>query len=144
MKNTESFIENRIRWRADQHDIPKRNTYFWEADRDKPNIEFSKDIGRPILVSESDAPGCIVLCTRGAVVSYKGSITAFKYSEIDEIHDSTVKPDEKKEDLSRLIVSLKGGEKVRAPAETGGPAFCVWNILIMLMRMNTSFQETVV
>lgn len=136
MKNTESFIENRIRWRADQHGIPKPNTYFWETDRKKPEVDLSKELGSPILVSESDGDDCVILCTLGAVVSDKGSISSFTYDEIDEIRDSKVKQDEKKEELSRLVVSLKGGGKVQVPTETGSAAFGIWNILIMLMRMS--------
>ena len=136
MKNNESFIENRIRWRANQYGLPKKNTYFWKESRNKPDINLPNDIGNPVLVSESDGLGFIILCTFGAVVSHNGFITSFKYQEIDEVRDSKINPDEKKEDLSRLVVWLKNGNELQVPAETGSPAFGVWNILLMLMRMS--------
>ncbi len=135
MNKNESFIEDRIRWRAGQHGIPKASTYYWEADKG-PQILFPEKIGKPVLVSSSGESEFIVICTRGAAVKNGVEETSFLYSAVDEILDVKLKADEKKEDLAKLVVMLEGGGKVYVSPERGSPAFCIWNILIMLQRIS--------
>jgi len=116
--------------------MPKRDTFFWECEREKPAFAFPEEVGVPILVSYSDFTNGVVLCTRGAVSINRGVQSSFSYDEIKEIHDLKLSSEEKKADLSMLKVCLKNGKDIKVPADMGSPAFGIWNILIMLMRMS--------
>ena len=136
MKTTESFIEDRIRWRAGLHGLPKQNTYFWENGKKTPQIVLPVRIGKPVLVSAANDLEFIVLCTRGAAVKNYGVESSFLYDEIDEVRDVPMAHGEEKADLTKLVIKLINGDEVPVSPEPFGPAFSVWNILIMLQRMS--------
>lgn len=134
MKKAESFIENRIRWRAGQYGLPKQNTDFWENINIKPQIILPHIVGKPVLVSVGES-GFVVVCTQGVVVTNRGIESSFTYDVVEQIRDLK-KPNEKKEALSTLVVLLTNGKQIQLSVEPGGAAFGIWNILIMLMRMS--------
>ncbi len=137
MKNTDEFLEDRIRWRAKQHGIPKQRTLFWEEVLEIPSIILSPELGDPVLFSSSGKEDFIVLCTRGAAVKNEGVDSSFIYSDIHEIRD--VPPDmprKIKAELYQLVVVLNDGNHVKISPEPHGPASSIWNILLMLQRMS--------
>ncbi|MBU6953260.1 hypothetical protein [Hahella sp. HN01] len=133
---TDEFIEDRIRWRAREHGFPKQSTHFWANVKNAPQIHLPKELGKPILVSSSSEADLIVLCTRGAVVKSNGQETRFSYEDIEEIRDAPITEDEDKADLSRLVIKLSSGNEIFVSPEPYGPAFSIWNILIMLQRLH--------
>jgi len=133
---SESFIEDRIRWRAGIGGLPNENTYFWEAG-EKPEVILPKEIGKPVLVSVASKNELIVICTRGAAVKNPEEESCFLYSNIAEVQDKKVYRDEKKEELRRIEVHFVDGGNVSISPEPFGPAFSIWNILLMLQRMSS-------
>ena len=136
MKHSESFLEGRIRWRAKAHKFPKQNTQFWESVQDNSKFPIPDVVGKPLLLSSASDLCHVLICTSGAIAIENGIAFSFTYDAIERIRDFKMTPEEKKEDLSKLVVFLIDGTEVKVSTEPGSSAFGIWSILIMLMRMS--------
>jgi hypothetical protein len=136
MKKTDSFLEERIRWKAKSHNFPTEKTIYWE---DRPNefkAEISSDLGTPVLLSIKNETNYIVICTRGSLVLTESISKEVLYSEVESIKDYPLEPDEEKVDLKCVLFKLNDETEVPFYPEPFEAAFSVWNILIMLKRMS--------
>lgn len=136
MNKTESFIEERIRWRAKQHGLPKQNTYFWE-DASEPLREWLVcEVGKPVLVSSLSNQHFTVLCTKGLIIGNQSDSLSIKYMEIDDILNPALSKETPKPEMDRLILLLKNGGEVDLKAAKGKEFFALLNILLMLVKLS--------
>ncbi len=136
MIKSEAFIEDRIRWRGAQHQLPSPKTYYWESASSllKKNLEL--DQGKPVLVSEQSKDNLVVICTQGLIFKTDGLTSSIAYSLINTIDSPRMEEGEAKSELSSLILELKNGDEKLIRPEKYEKAFTVWNILLMLQKLS--------
>ena len=136
MTKTDSFMEERIRWRAKIHKFPSKNTLFWEDCPGELKPKVPVTLGRPVLLSSKDTENFVLVCTRGTLVMTNGKTEDFLFSDISSVTCPPMENEEKKEDLNQLLFKLKNGTEVTIYPEPNKATFSVWNILLMLERMS--------
>jgi len=136
MNKSDDFIEDRIRWRAKQGNLPSSSTFYWE---DSPveykNIRF-QNLGIPVVISINDVNNLLIVCTKGIFIKSDGRTSYVQYTDISDIESPPLKKNEKKSELSYLKLVLKNNDVCALKAEEGAAFFSIWNILLMLIRMN--------
>lgn len=141
MKHTEAHIEDRIKWKVGQYNFPTEKTYFIEGSSLVQSIEIPEQVGKAVLYSEASRDEYIIIGTRGAFVKYAGQDYVFSHSEIADVSDLEMKPNEDKADLRELQVTLSNGNVIPIKPEPYGSAFGIWSILKMLKRLFTSWKN---
>lgn len=136
MKHTDAHIEDRLKWKAGQYNFPTEKTYFIESSNFVQSIEIPEQIGKAVLFSEANQNEYIIIGTRGAFVKYAGQDYVFSHSEIADVSDLAMKPNEDKADLRELRVTLSNGNVIPIRPEPYDSAFAIWGILIMLERLS--------
>jgi len=153
MPKTLEFIENRIRWRASQHDIPNKiSTFFFEnLTPEEQSIYLSdiskKDIGKIILIFKDSKKNWTGIGTK-VILGYNG--TEFQSVELNQIKDvdsknrkeykaesENLKPKKfnKKNERELLIIDALGNETVFV-TKKGHDLFSLWNIMLMITQFN--------
>ncbi len=155
MSKTLEFIENRIRWRASQHDIPnKKSTFFFENLTLEEQSHYlshfnEKDIGKIILLFKGSKRNWTGIGTK-MIFGYNG--TEFHSVELNRIKDvdsknrkeyfdkaesEKLKPKKfkKKNERELLIIDSLGNETVFI-TKKGHDLFALWNIMLMITRFN--------
>lgn len=136
MIKSETFIENRIRWRGAQHKLPSTKTYYWESAPSLYTKNLKLDQGKPVLVSEQSKDNFVVVCTQGLIFKTNGLTSSIEYSLINDIDSPSMEEGEAKSELSSLILKLKNGEEKLIKPEKYEKAFTVWSILLMLQKLS--------
>ncbi|MCX4029279.1 hypothetical protein H0A36_07280 [Endozoicomonas sp. SM1973] len=136
MKKSESFIEDRIRWRSQNFGLPTMRTCFWDSIIKKPDIDLQSELGKPVLVSLGNGTNFIVVCTFGVIINYNDKKSVVKYTDMKGIYDVPMEVGEEKADLTHLVIRLNTGEEKIVCPEPYKPAFAIWSILIMLLKIS--------
>lgn len=135
MKKPDSFIEDRIRWRASQHKIDASTTMFWEDAPSEYKEHISEELGIPVILSAENSENYTVVCTRGAYCIADANVFTFMHSQIKDFNGKLTKEPFNYEN-DYLIVSLENNDEVAVKTEKGETLPMVWNILLMLQRMS--------
>lgn len=139
MSKSESFIEGRIWWRAGMYGLPEYHTKYVEDLNKDDGIHISDYLGKPVLLLQRCDEFCIVLCTFEALVKNKDVELSFSYNDIELVSDLPMEESSDFRELEELIIFLKNGKKIHVFPEPHKPAFAIWNILMMLQRLNKRY-----
>ncbi len=136
MNKSESYIAERIRWRGDQHNLPKQNTYYWENASESLRVFLVCEVGRPVLVSSSADQKSIVLCTKGLIIGNQSDSISINYNQIEDILHPPLSKEMPKSEMDSLKLLLKNGSEEVLKTAKGGEFFALWNILLMLVNFS--------
>lgn len=130
-----TFIENRIRWRARQYGIPFENTDYWKNVPKALGSVIPGDFTHPILFSMTLTGEATVIGTAEVAIISNDILSRFNLDDITHLSGShNIGEHKPKLQFDSICINVKDG-KYRLPTEAGKPCFAVWNILLMLVRM---------
>ena len=135
MAKSDNFIEDRIRWRAEQYNLKASATMFWEDTPLNYKASIPEELGIPVILSVEDVDNYIAVCTRGAFCKNGGEDFIFLHSQVSDFNGQIAKGSAKSE-LDYLNVSIEDNRDIMVKTEKGEPLSMVWNILRMLQRMS--------
>lgn len=137
MDKLDTFLGERIRWRAGLHELESSSTMFWEDAPEYYRNSLREELGNAVILSYEDRNNFTVVCTRGLFGKTKGKSQSFLHSQIRDISGPELRTKElPKSDANYFYVKLENRKNITVKTEKGSPLFMVWNVLIMLHRMS--------
>lgn len=154
MQKTVEFIEDRIKWRASQHNLPNKTAFLFENLTDEVKMKYlnhfdEKDSGKIILLFTDSNNNWTALGTK-RIIGYDG--TKFNSVKLDAIEDVNSKNRKeyfekaeagetklkkiKKHNERELLVTEFDGKETIFITKKGNDLFSLWNIMIMITRLN--------
>ena len=130
-----SFIENRIKWRAGQHNVPYANTDFWHQAPEGIRKRLPGSFDNPVFFSQASDGRVTVIGTHEVAVLDEASSPRFPLDDIIDISSPNI-AEAKQKTLFNEISMMTPSGVVLWPTEDGKGCFAVWNILLMLARMS--------
>ena len=154
MQKTVEFIENRIMWRASQHDLPNKYVFLFEnlsaETKTKYLAQFNeKDSGKIILLFKDSKNNWTALGTK-MIIGYDGiKLNSVKLESIEDVDSKNrkeyfskseseiikFKKFNKRNERELLITDFEGRETVFITRK-GSDLFSLWNIMLMITRLN--------
>jgi hypothetical protein len=154
MQKTVEYIENRIKWRASQHDLPNKYVLFFEnlsaETKTKYLAHFNEDdSGKIILLFKDSKNNWTALGTK-MIIGYDGiKFNSVKFESIEDVDSKNrkeyfskaeseivkLKKFNKRNERELLITDFEGRETVFITRK-GSDLFSLWNIMIMITRLN--------
>lgn len=158
MQKTEEFIENRIKWRASQHDLPNKSILLFENFTAETKARYlthfnEEDCGKIILLFTDSKNNWTALGTK-KIIGFDG--TKFNSVELDSIEDvdsknrkeyfekaeageTTLKKIKKRNESELLTTEFNGKETIFI-TKKGSDLFSLWNIMIMITRLKNKTE----
>ncbi len=151
MKKSDDFIADRLMWKALKHNLP---TKFSSYHRDcSPAIQQylasflgEENSGLPVLYFTKPTGEWTLVCTREVICNSNpgiirvavDSIQKFYPAAVGELRSGqSVNADEvKKAEWDELIIVDRSGNKYKLHTNKGADFFALWNILLMVVRLN--------
>ncbi|MFD2561841.1 hypothetical protein [Aquimarina rubra] len=154
MRKTVEFIEDRIKWRASQHNLPNKNVFLFENLTDEVKMKYlnhfdEKDSGKIILLFTDSKNNWTALGTK-RIIGYDGtklhsvkldaiedvdSKNRKEYFEKAEAGETKLKKIKKRNERELLVTEFDGKETIFI-TKKGSDLFSLWNIMIMITRLN--------
>ncbi|MCK8521057.1 hypothetical protein M0D21_05740 [Aquimarina sp. D1M17] len=154
MQKTADFIENRIKWRASQHNLPNSSVFLFDnltADKKAKYLNHfnQEDYGKIILLFTDSKNNWTALGTK-KIIGYDGTkVNSVKlnsiqnvdsknrkeYFEKAEAGETKLKKFKKRNESELLVTEIDGKETIFI-TEKGSDLFSLWNIMIMITRLN--------
>ena len=154
MEKTEQFLEGRIKWRASQHSLPNKSVLLFENLSDqiknKYLIHFDEnDSGKIIFLFTDSKNNWTVLGTK-MIIGFDGTkLNSMKLNSIKDVISKNLKEQHlqakagetklkkiKKRNESELsVIDFNGNETVFI-TKKGNDFFSLWNIVLMITRLN--------
>ncbi len=137
MDKSDTFLEERIRWRAGLHELKASSTMYWEDAPENYREKLPKELGNAVVLSFEDPDNFTIVCTRGVLGKNEGEDRTFLHSQIRDISGPKLTTKElPKSEANYFSVDLVSTVSVTVKAEKGSPLFMVWNVVLMLHRMS--------
>lgn len=136
MNKSDEFIESRIRWRTEKHNLPKTDTYYWESAPTQIRNSLNFEVGKPVLVSLHDELNFIVLCTQGVIVKNNDVVLSTPYNDINSIQSPSLEKNIEKSEINSFELDLQNGESLTIKTEKGAAHFAIRNILLVILKLN--------
>jgi len=154
MQKTVEFIENRIKWRASQHNLPNKSVLLFEnltaEAKARYLTHFNENIsGKIILLFKDSKHNWTALGTK-MIIGYDGtqfnSVTLSSIEDVDsknrkelfskaETGETKLRKIKKRNERELLVTDFDGKETVFI-TKKGSDFFSLWNILLMITRLN--------
>ncbi|WP_299680610.1 hypothetical protein [uncultured Tenacibaculum sp.] len=154
MRKTVEFIEDRIKWRASQHNLPNKNAFLFENLTDEVKMKYlnhfdEKDSGKIILLFTDSKNNWTALGTK-RIIGYDGTkLNSVKLDAIEDVDsknrkeyfekaeagETKLKKINKRNERELLVTEFDGKETVFI-TKKGSDLFSLWNIMIMITRLN--------
>lgn len=154
MQKTSEFIEDRIKWRASQHSLPNKNVFFFENLTDKVKMKYlthfdEENSGKIILLFTDSKKNWTALGTK-MIIGYDGvKLNSIKLDSIEniisknlkeqhllaEVGETKIKKLKKRNERELSVIDFDGNETVFI-TKKGNDFFSLWNILLMITRLN--------
>ncbi|RZS91865.1 hypothetical protein [Aquimarina brevivitae] len=154
MRKTVEFIEDRIKWRASQHNLPNKNTFLFENLTDEVKMKYlnhfdEKDSGKIILLFTDSKNNWTALGTK-RIIGYDGTkLNSVKLDSIEDVDsknrkeyfekaeagETKLKKIKKRNERELLVTEFDGKETIFI-TKKGSDLFSLWNIMIMITRLN--------
>jgi hypothetical protein len=128
------FIENRIKWRAGQHNVPYPRTNFWQHAPESIRQHLPDSFVRPVLFSQDRQGNSTVIGTEELAVIEDGTAIRVLLDDIIDLSSPNIAEGKQKSHFCQLSVKTTSGDTL-LPTEDGKGCFAVWNILLMLCRL---------
>lgn len=150
MKKSESFIENRIKWKASQYNLPNERVFLFEGLDKQKRAQYMRQISREktgkIVLLFTDSEDNWTAVGTKMIIGYYGE--RMNSISLDEIQRSTSKsfyelqfmvPKSQKRiqkelECELLIIDKRGNKKVFI-TDKGSDFFALFNIVLMLSRL---------
>ncbi|MCH2192667.1 hypothetical protein [Kordia sp.] len=150
MKKSESFIENRIKWKASQYNLPNERVFLFEGLDKQKRAQYMRQISREktgkIVLLFTDSEDNWTAVGTKMIIGYDGE--RMNSISLDEIQRSTSKsfyelqfmvPKSQKRiqkelECELLIIDKRGNKKVFI-TDKGSDFFALFNIVLMLSRL---------
>ncbi|MGY3795835.1 hypothetical protein [Aquimarina sp. 433] len=154
MRKTVKFIEDRIKWRASQHNLPNKTVFLFENLTDEVKMKYlnhfdEKDSGKIILLFTDSKNNWTALGTK-RIIGYDGTkLNSVKLDAIEDVDsknrkeyfekaetgETKLKKIKKRNERELLVTEFDGKETIFI-TKKGSDLFSLWNIMIMIMRLN--------
>ncbi|WP_299444292.1 hypothetical protein [uncultured Aquimarina sp.] len=154
MRKTVEFIEDRIKWRASQHNLPNKTVFLFENLTDEVKMKYlnhfdEKDSGKIILLFTDSKNNWTALGTK-RIIGYDGTkLNSVKLDAIEDVDsknrkeyfekaeagETKLKKIKKRNERELLITEFDGKETIFI-TKKGSDLFSLWNIMIMITRLN--------
>ena len=154
MQKTVEFLEDRIKWRASKHNLPNKSVFLFENLTDEIKMKYlthfdEKDSGKVILLFTDSKKNWTALGTK-MIVGFNGNkLNSVKLNSIKEVISKNLKEHHlkrdsrktklkkiKKENESELSIMDFDGNETVFITNNGSDFFSLWNIIIMITRLN--------
>lgn len=154
MEKTEIFIENRIKWRGSQHNLPNKTVFLFEKldleVKKKYSIHFNKNDSGKIIFLFTDYKGNWTAIGTKMIIGFDGTkLSSIKLSSIKNVISKNLKEHrnqvesgatklkkiEKENERELSITDFTGNETIFI-TKKGNDFFSLWNITLMLTRLN--------
>jgi len=152
MKKPEEFIENRILWRASKNGLPNKTALLFdslEVEDQKRYLSLLKglDVGKILFLFKHSQGDWTVLSVKMIAGSNNGELNYIKLDSIAELTSADMKqmktefflknPIPKQRFHKLSVTDFKSKERIFI-TEEGSDLFALWNILLMITRINYS------
>jgi len=154
MRKTVEFIEDRIKWRASQHNLPNKTVFLFENLTDEVKMKYlnhfdEKDSGKIILLFTDSKNNWTALGTK-RIIGYDGTkLNSVKLDAIEDVDsknrkeyfekaeagETKLKKIKKRNERELLVTEFDGKETIFI-TKKGSDLFSLWNIIIMITRLN--------
>ncbi|MBL4568191.1 MAG: hypothetical protein JKY69_00440 [Flavobacteriaceae bacterium] len=154
MQKTPEFIEDRIKWRASQQSLPNKSVFLFENLTDEVKMKYlmhfdEKDCGNLILIFTDSKKNWTALGTK-MIIGFDGDkLNSVKLDSIQDVISKNLKeqylqtekgktklkPIKKRNEKELSVINFDGKEKVFI-TKKGNDFFSLWNILLMISRLN--------
>jgi hypothetical protein len=150
MKRTEEFIWNRLNWKVDKYDFPRRFSCRYEdlSDDKKHNLNIDTDTaGNPVLYFTKPTIEWTLICTKQVICYDNREFIAIDLEDIDKllpttfgtntVNPSLINRESKlsKMEYDQLKVYTRLGKQFILHTDKGTDLFTLWNILQMITRI---------
>lgn len=154
MQKTAEFIEDRIKWKASQHGLPNKSVLLFENLSSEKKAKYltllnNQDYGKIVLLFTDSKNNWTALGTKG-IIGFDGTqINSVKLDSIKDVDSKNRKEcfekteagetklqNIKKNNESELLVTESNGEETIFITEKGSDFFSLWNIMLMIKRLN--------
>lgn len=154
MRKTPEFIEDRIKWRASQHNLPNKNVLLFEnlstETKTKYLTHFNEEESGKIILLFTDSKNNWTALGTKKIIGFDG--TKFNAVKLDSIEDVDSKNRKeyfekaeasetklkkiKKRNESELLITQFNEKETIFITKKGSDLFSLWNIMIMITRLN--------
>ena len=154
MEKPEQFLENRIKWRAAQRDLPNRSVFLFENLNDNLKSKYlpminENDTGKIILLFTDSKKNWTALGTK-MIVGFDGiKLNSVKLNFIQDVDsknwkelclraeagETKLKKLKKRNERELSITDFEGNETIFI-TKRGSDLFHLWNIVLMITRLN--------
>lgn len=150
MTKTDSFIKNRILWKAGKSKLPTESSFYFSDLSPtlqtylQQYMEPDKS-GLPVLFFTKTSKEWTLICTRQVICNNNQKIFSIQLNEIESlqpVHFDKSRPsrmpgfsEARKEEWHEVVVDDKTGNSHTLHADKGKDLFALWNVLIMVSRI---------
>lgn len=153
MSKSDTYLQERIKWRAGQHKLPKENAfYFDELSQDQKqkyeDLLRECQIGIPVILFVGKSNKWTIVGTQKVAGCENSNVECMSYSEI-EIHtvgddpfnqfsgsDDYPEKEFKKLEQDHLLMKDKTDKIIKLYTAPGSDVYTLFSIIIMLERMS--------
>lgn len=153
MLKSDTYLEERIKWRAGQQNLPTACALYFDqlSQDDKQKYEGlirECHIGIPVILFVAKSNKWTIVGTQKVAAGEDNNVQAMSYSEIKihtvgddpfkEFSGSDDEPEKefKKLEQDHLLMKDKSDKVVKLYTATGSDVYVLFNIIIMLERMS--------
>ncbi|BDD03905.1 hypothetical protein [Aureibacter tunicatorum] len=156
MRNSEEYIENRLKWRAGKNGLPSANSYFFDEIDTNEKLKFheilqSFDIGKPVLLFKGENNTWTIIGTKMIASGKDSSFEAIEHSEIDTytvgedpmgiFSEPAKMKDFDKAKQHQIIMKAKEGRILTIHGQRGSELYAMLNIILMIDRITTTNEK---
>lgn len=129
------FVRERIRSRAKKHKLPYPNTGFWDGAPSALKQSLPSGFTEPVVFSMSQAGGATVIGVDEICAISERGTERLKIHQLRDVTSPCIQEHKPKAEFDAVeVVTLN--KTYRLPTEKGSGCFAIWNIILMLTRMN--------
>ncbi|WP_282164753.1 hypothetical protein [Cellulophaga baltica] len=158
MPKTVEFIENRIKWRASQHNLPNKSVFLFEnftvKTKSKYLTHFNEDNSGKIILLFTDIKNNWTALGTKMIIGYDGTqLNSVKLSSIEDVDsknrkelfskaeagETKLKKIMKRNERELLVIDFDGKDTVFI-TKKGSDFFSLWNIVLMITRLNENLK----
>ncbi len=145
MKKTIQFLENRIKWKASQYNLPNENVFLFENLNEENKMKYlthfnEHDSGKIILLFTDSKKNWTALGTK-MMFGFDGlKLSSVKLNSIKSVISKNLKDHhktniKKREEHKLSVIDFNENETIFI-TKKGSDFFSLWNIILMIVRLN--------
>ena len=152
MVKTDEYISSRLKWKAEQNNLPSEYSFYFEDLTDEKKKYYTsllkdENIGIPTLVfTQPNSDKWTIIGTQKIVWGENQKSESLSFSAIKEIKPHSLDDLEKvktaindslpKTEWNELTLIKENGKRMKVYTHKGSDFFAMWNIIRMLHQLN--------